>query len=116
MFNIYQLSETWIIRNLDDKIVTYIKRRLHFHQGANLSHLKLSASKFGLGSQLISDVYRYCKLSLRQILQKSINQEIQALFHVTKYIYIPIDSIITNNEGKPKSILLNQMESNNQKL
>ena len=61
---------------------------------------------------MISDVYKYCKLSIRQILQKSINQGIQALFHLTKYSHIPIDSIIISNEGKPQSILQNQIENN----
>ena len=37
--SIYQLSETWITRNLDDKIITHIQRWLHFDQGANLTHL-----------------------------------------------------------------------------
>ena len=53
--SIYQLAETWIIRNLDDKIITHIKRWLHFHQGANLTHLKHLVNKFKLGLQLISE-------------------------------------------------------------
>ena len=66
--SIYKLSETWVVQHLDDKIINYVKRWLHFHQGVNLTHLKLAISKFGFGLQLVSDVFKYCKLSIRQIL------------------------------------------------
>ena len=39
--SIYKLSETWVVQHLDDKIINYVKRWLHFHQGENLTHLKL---------------------------------------------------------------------------
>ena len=103
--SVYHLSSTWITQNLDDKIVSYVKRWLHFHQGAILSHLKLSVSKFGFGLQLVSDVFQYCKLSIRKILSKSINSEIRALFKITNYNNITTDSIIINNERNPKSAL-----------
>ena len=109
---VYHLSLTWITQNLDDKIVSYVKKWLHFHHGANLSHLKLSVSKFGFGLQLASNVLQYCKLSIRKILSKSINTEIRALFKITNYNNITTDSIIISNERNPKSALEYQIENN----
>ena len=85
---------------------------MHFHKGANLTHLKLSVSKFGIGFQLPSDVLKYCKLSMRQVLFKSINKEIQDLFHLTSGNYIHTDSLIVNCEGRPRKELSNQIENN----
>ena len=82
---IYNFSQTWIEQHLDDKIIAHVKNWLHFHQGASLSHLKLAINKFGFGFQLPSDVYRYCRLSLRRILFRSINKDMRCLFSLTKY-------------------------------
>ena len=110
--SVYHLSESWATKSLDGKVIHYVKRWLHFHQGANLTHLKLSVSKFGLGFQLLSDVLKYCKLSMRQVLFKSINKEIQDLFHLTAGNYIHTDSLIVNCEGRPRKELSNQIENN----
>ena len=64
--SIYKLSETWVVQHLDDKIINYVKRWLHFHQGANLTHLKLAISKFGFGLQLVSDVFKYILQAFHQ--------------------------------------------------
>ena len=100
--SVYHLSESWATKSLDGKVIHYVKRWLHFHQGANLTHLKLSVSKFGLGFQLPSDVLKYCKLSMRQVIFKSINEEIQDLFHLTSGNYIHTDSLIVNCERRPR--------------
>ena len=86
--------------HLDDKI----KRWLHFHKGANLTHLKLASSKFGVGLQLASDVYRFCKLSIRKILSKSINNDIRYLLNLTKFNNMQTDCLIYNNDN-PRSAL-----------
>ena len=111
--SVYHLSESWATKSLDaGKVIHYVKRWLHFHQGANLIHLKLSVSKFGLGFQLPSDVLKYCNHSIRQVLFKSINKEIQDLFHLTSGNYIHTDSLIVNCEGRPRKELSNQIENN----
>ena len=43
--SIYKLSETWVVQHLHDKIIYYVKRWLYFHQGENLTHLKLIIAK-----------------------------------------------------------------------
>ena len=108
---IYNFSQTWIEQHLDDKIIAHVKNWLHFHQGANLSHLKLAINKFGFGFQLPSDVYRYCRLSLRRIFFRSINKDMRCLFSLTKYNNISTDSLIVNNNN-PKSVLTRQIENN----
>ena len=37
--SIYKLSETWVVQQLDDKIINYVRRWLHFHKGKTL-HIK----------------------------------------------------------------------------
>ena len=74
--------------------------------------LKLAISKFGFGFQLVSDVFKYCKRSISQILSKSMNNEIKSLFNLTKYNYVQTDTIITSNNGNPKAILTRQIENN----
>ena len=51
--SVYNLSETWIIQNLNDKVTRLMKYVLHFHCGANLNHLKFSISKFHFGQQFL---------------------------------------------------------------
>ena len=83
-----------------------------FHQGENLTYLKLAISKFGFGLQLVSDVSKYCKRSIRQILSKSMNNEIKSLFNLTKFNYVQTNTIITSNNDNPKAILTRQIENN----
>ena len=110
--SIYDFSQTWVVRNLDDKVIRYVKDWLHFHQGANLGHIKLSISKFGFGFQLPLDVCKFCKLSTRVILKKSKNKEIRALFKTTSTSNIAIDSVIVNNKDNPNLALKHQIENN----
>ncbi|CAB4019443.1 Hypothetical predicted protein, partial [Paramuricea clavata] len=108
--SIYRLSQTWVEQHLDNKIISYIKRWLHFHKGANMTHLKLASSKLGVGLQLASDVYRYCKLSIRKILSKSINNDMRCLFNLTKFNNVQTDCLIYNNDN-PRSALKQQIEN-----
>ena len=115
--SIYDISQTWVVRNLDDKVIRYTKDWLHFHQGANLGHIKLSINKFGFGFQLpssniSSNIFKFCKLSMRVILKKSKNKEIRALFKTTSTSNIAIDSVIVNNEDNPNLALKHQIENN----
>ena len=110
--SIYDFSQTWVVRNLDDKVIRYVKDWLHFHQGANLGHIKLSISKFDFGFQLPSDVFKFCKLSTEVILKESKNKEVRALFKTTSTSNIAIDSVIVNNEDNPNLALKHQIENN----
>ena len=66
---IYSFSETWIKHTLDSLTLRYIRKWLHFHPGANTSHLRLPLKKIGLASPLPSDLYNKCKLMLHRILK-----------------------------------------------
>ena len=108
--SIYNMSQTWVEQHLDNKVTEYVKKWLHFHQGANVTHLKLATKKIGLGLQLVSDVFRYCKLSIRKILSKCINNDIRTLFNTTKCRNIEIDSLLKSGPEKAKSLLTRQIE------
>ena len=82
-------------------------------RGKPLTHLKLAISKFGFGLQLVSDVFKYCKLSIRQILSKSMNNEIKSLFNLTKFNYVQTDIIVTSNNGNPKAIFTRSLQIEN---
>ena len=94
---------------MDDKVIRYAKDWLHFHQGANLGHIKLSISKFGFGFKPPSDVFKFCKLSTRVILKKAENKEMKALFKTTNTSNIAIDSVIDN----PINLALKHQIENN---
>ena len=68
---------------------------------------------FGYGLQLPSDVYHFCKLTLRSILKHSKNEDIKNLYHLTSYKNINTDIIISSSDKtkKPKSIMQNQIEN-----
>ena len=75
------------------------------HQGANFDHLKLPPSKIGLDFQLPSDVFKYCKLSIRNIINKSKNQDMKILLKLKKDQITRYDIFTTNDDSKPKSKL-----------
>ena len=76
---------------------------LHMHQGANFDHLKLTPAKLGLNFELPSDIYRYCKLSIRNIMHKSTNQDMKILMKLTRNNNIMVDRFI--NDTNPKKAL-----------
>ena len=91
---IYSFSETWIKQTLNSLTLRYVRKWLHFHLGANTSHLRLPLKKIGLASTLLSDLYNKCKLVLHRILKCSHNADIKRLYNVTSYKYVKHDEIV----------------------
>ena len=91
---IYSFSETWIKQTLDSLTLRYVRKWLHFHPGANTSHLRLPLKKIGLASTLLSDLYNKCKLTLRRVLKCSPNADIKRLYNATSYKYVKHDEIV----------------------
>ena len=91
---IYSFSETWIKQTLDSLTLRYVRKWLHFHPGANTSHLRLPLKKIGLALTLPSDLYNKCKLTLRRILKCSRNADIKRLYNATSYKYVKHDEIV----------------------
>ena len=97
---IYSFSETWIKQTLESLTLRYVRKWLHFHPGANTSHLRLPVKKIGLTSTVPSDLYNKCNLTLRRILKCSHNSDIKRLYNVTSYKYVKHDEIVNACTGK----------------
>jgi len=53
-FTVADISKTWVIQNLDNTLVSYVRNCLELPISATISHLTLSKSKFGLNLLLPS--------------------------------------------------------------
>ena len=91
---IYSFSETWIKQTLDSLTLRYVPKWLHFHPGANTSHLRLPLKKIDLALTLPSDLYNKCKLTLRRILICSRNADIKRLYNAISNKYVKHDEIV----------------------
>ena len=99
-FSIYDLSITWVKQHLDSIVKSKVKRWLQLHPGGNFDHLKLPATKLGLNFLLPSDIYDQCKLSIRNILKSSKNEDIKLLAEATKDKNIKYENLLTENSYK----------------
>ena len=68
-FSIYDLAETWVVRNIDNQISKFVRLWLRLHTGANLTHISLQSKKLGLRFTFAKKIYQQCKLSVRRILK-----------------------------------------------
>ena len=112
-FSIYDLSCTWVVQSLDSIIKLYVKRWLHLPQGANFDHITLPSNKTGLEFELPSQVYQYCKVSIRKTLRNSPNEDITLLYSLTKPKNIRYDvHVETENPKKAlKKKITNKIEN-----
>ena len=53
-FTVADISKTWVIQNLDNTLISYVRNCLDLPISATISHLTLSKSKFGLNLLLPS--------------------------------------------------------------
>ena len=112
-FSIYDLSCTWVVQSLDSIIKLYVKHWLHLPQGANFDHITLPSNKTGLEFELPSQVYQYCKVSIRKTLRNSPNEDITLLYSLTKPKNIRYDvHVETENPKKAlKKKITNKIEN-----
>ena len=110
VFSIYDISCTWVIQSLDSVMKSYVKRWLHLPQGANFNHITLPSSMMGLEFQLPSQVYQYCKVSIRKTLKKSSNEDINLLYALTKPKNYQYDVHAENDN--PKKALKTKITNN----
>ena len=71
---IHHLPETWIAKNLDNKVNCYIRKWMSISFSGNVNHLRLKAKNLGIGLQLPSDIYRYNQITVRNILSLQKNK------------------------------------------
>ena len=101
-FAIYKLSDTWVIQQLDSIVKEYVKRWLLLPQCSNFRHLYLPSKHLGLKFSLPSDIYKASQLTTRSILQKSNNNEIKELYHLTKSNFVSQDVLL--HQEKPVKV------------
>ena len=116
LFTIYDLSETWVVENIDNVIGKYLRKWLQLPVSANISHLSFTTRKLGINFTFAKEVYQKCKLSLRRILRLSKNREIRRLYSVTSANHIRSDSIINNVVSKNGEMNLKQVASKSDQL
>ena len=80
---IYMFSETWVVQNLDNLVLYFVRKWLNLQPSANTSHLRLRPSHLGIDLLLVSDICRSCKVTLRRILRLSENEDIRRLYKLT---------------------------------
>ena len=82
-FTVADISKTWVIQNLDNTLISYVRNWLDLPISATISHLTLSKSKFGLNLQLPSTKFLQCQTVLRNTLKSSPNDNIKSLWENT---------------------------------
>ena len=95
-FSIYELTETWVVQNIDNLIGKYVRKWLQLPVSANVEHLSFSLQRLGINFKFAKFVYNKCKLPVRRILSQSNNSEIQRLYKITENDNIPHDSLINS--------------------
>ena len=79
LFAIYELTETWVVENIDNVIGKYVRKWFQLPVSANIQHLTFPTRRLGINFQFAKTIYQKCKLSLRRILKQSKNLEIRKL-------------------------------------
>ena len=85
-FSVYHLTETWVSENLDNVINPYYRKWLYFPVSGNITHLSLPKNKLGLNIKTLKQIFVECKVSVRQTLKLSRNEEVKTLYQLTNII------------------------------
>ena len=93
-FSIYDLTETWIVQNIDNLISKYVRKWLQLPVSANVEHLSFAIQKLGINFKSAKFVYNKSKLSVRRILNQSNNSDIRKLYQITQNDNVRHDSLI----------------------
>ena len=118
-FSVYHLTETWVSENSDNVINWYYRKLLHFLVSGNVTHLSLLKNKLGLNIKTLKQIYVDWKVSVRQTLILSRNEEDRTQLTNNKNVNTVclINSIdITENllfRNKTKSVLSKKTKETN---
>ena len=96
LFSIYNLSETWVVQNIDNVIGKYVRKWFQLPICANIDHLSFPTNKLGVNFMFAKTVYMKCKLSVRRIIKLSNNAEIRRLYDISSEKNIRADSLINS--------------------
>ena len=79
------LSKTWVIENLDNVVIRFIRQWLDLPISATLSGISLPRNQFGLNLLLPSVKFQQCQTVLRSTLKSSSNDAIKSLLKTTSF-------------------------------
>ena len=79
------LSKTWVIENLDNVVIRFIRQWLDLPISATLSGISLPRNQFGLNLLLPSVKFQQCQTVLRSTLKSSSNDAIKSLWKTTSF-------------------------------
>ena len=82
-FTVASLSKTWVVKNLDNVVIRFIRQWLDLPISATLSGIILPQNQFGLNLQLPSVKFFQCQNVLRTSLKSSQNDAIVSLWKNT---------------------------------
>ena len=101
---IYDLTETWVDKNIDKIILKFLRKWCQLRVCANVEHLSFPLLKLGVNFKSAKMLYNPCKLSTRRILRLSKNPEIQNLYTFTSSKHINhvclINSVSSENQNQ----------------
>ena len=99
-FTIYNLSETWVIQNIDNHFSKFYRKWLQLPVSANITHLSLPNKKLGLNIRTAKQIYNECKITVRRILRCSVNEEARKLYELTTIKNVNSDSVVNKAVSK----------------
>ena len=94
IFTIYDLTETWIVQNIDSLLGKYVRKWFQLPISSNIEHLALPLHKLGINYKSAKTVYVKSKLSVRRILRQSKNEEISRLYNLTSANNVRADTLV----------------------
>ena len=106
-FSIYDLTETWVDKNIDKIISKFVRKWCQLPVCANFEHLSFPLSRLGVDFKSAKMLYNQWKLSTRRILRQSKNPEIQKLYSLMSSSHINHDCFL--QKIKTKFYLINRL-------
>ena len=100
------LSKTWVIQNLDNVVVRFVRKWLDIPISATLSGISLPRNQFGLNLLVPSVKFLQCRTVLHTILKSSSNDTITFLWRSTSFGI----NMIRNTEQVFKAVHQNQTD------
>ena len=123
-FSIYNLTETWVAKTLDNKFSKFYRSLLQISVSGNISHLFLPRSKLGPEIKTLKQIYNEYKVSNRSNLKCALNTEPPKLYELTSNKNVKHDGIVnditseyglekTPGKNKVQKYIINGVQRNN---
>ena len=110
-FSVYHLTKTWVSENLDNVINWYYRKWFHFLVSGNITHLSLANNKLGLNIKTLKQIYVECKVSVRQTIKLSRNEEFRTLYQLSNNKNVNTDCLINSIDITEKVLFRDKTKS-----